>query len=96
MTSPRRLGLIVLISAVSTAGSAVAQMTLAPAQKAVASAVRDACEADYRRLCSGVRPGGGRILQCLEAHEAELTQACRAALPQARQLRATVPDPSTK
>lgn len=79
-----------------TAGPALALVTLTPAQSVMADVVRDACKPDYGRFCSGVRPGGGRILQCLEGHAAELTPACRAALPQARQLRATVPHPTAK
>jgi len=34
------------------------------------------CKADAKRLCHGVRPGGGRILQCLKAQENELTVGC--------------------
>lgn len=38
------------------------------------------CSADYRRLCTGVKPRGGRIVSCLKSHEAVLTVSCRAAL----------------
>jgi cysteine rich repeat protein len=34
------------------------------------------CKADIRRLCHGVRPGGGRLMQCLKAHENDLTVGC--------------------
>src|SRR5690348_5028261 len=34
------------------------------------------CRADLQRLCHGVRPGGGRIKQCLKAHENDLTVGC--------------------
>ena len=34
------------------------------------------CKADAKRLCRGVRPGGGRMLQCLKAHENDLTVGC--------------------
>jgi hypothetical protein len=34
------------------------------------------CKADVQRLCHGVRPGGGRILGCLKAHENDLTVGC--------------------
>src|SRR5262245_7974102 len=30
--------------------------------------LREACVEDYRRLCWGVPPGGGRIVLCLNAH----------------------------
>lgn len=78
------------------AGAAQAQPVPTSAQRAAAGAVRDACSADYGRVCSGVRPGGGRILQCMEAHAAELSPACRAALAQARQSRGAVPDAASK
>ena len=34
------------------------------------------CKADAQRLCRGVRPGGGRMMQCLKAHENDLTVGC--------------------
>lgn len=34
------------------------------------------CRADVQRICNGVRPGGGRILGCLKAHENDLTVGC--------------------
>lgn len=42
--------------------------------------IRDACARDARTLCSGVQPGGGRILQCLNAHSSQLSDTCRNAL----------------
>lgn len=41
-----------------------------------------ACRADYRKLCPGIQPGGGRVAECLKGHEAELTPACKAAVDQ--------------
>lgn len=46
-------------------------------------ALRQACGADYRRLCTGVQPGGGRILACLESHAEALSPACAQAVTQA-------------
>jgi Cysteine rich repeat len=34
------------------------------------------CKADARRLCAGVQPGGGRLAQCLKAHENEVSIGC--------------------
>ena len=34
------------------------------------------CKADVERLCQGVRPGGRRILNCLKAHQNDLTVGC--------------------
>lgn len=36
------------------------------------------CKDDAARLCAGIPHGGGRIAQCLKAHEAELSDACKA------------------
>ena len=43
-------------------------------------AIRQACEADYRSLCSGVQPGGGRILACLQQNAAKLSPPCHTAM----------------
>ncbi|SKA37318.1 cysteine rich repeat-containing protein [Consotaella salsifontis] len=48
--------------------------------RAEARAVKQACEADFRRYCPNVQPGGGRILECLQANAARLTPACHSAL----------------
>jgi hypothetical protein len=42
--------------------------------------LRSACGGDARALCGGVAPGGGRIMQCLAAQAASLSQACHDAL----------------
>lgn len=47
-------------------------------------AMRQACAADTRTLCSGVQPGAGRILQCFKEHAVDLSPDCRAALTQLR------------
>jgi hypothetical protein len=49
--------------------------------------MREACGPDYRAYCSGVRPGGGRAIACLEAHGRSLSHQCRSALMAARQSR---------
>lgn len=65
------------------AGSAEASSPSA-AGKATASVdrqtIRRLCEADLRTHCAGIRPGGGRLMQCARAHEAQLSADCRAAL----------------
>ena len=44
------------------------------------SAQRTACKADYDRYCSGVMPGGGRIIACLNKQRDALSDACRKVL----------------
>jgi hypothetical protein len=34
------------------------------------------CRADMERLCSGVPPGGVRIVRCLKAHKMEMSVGC--------------------
>lgn len=47
---------------------------------AVARELRSACQADTKKHCDGIQPGGGRLLQCLKGKQAELSQPCQAAL----------------
>jgi len=35
------------------------------------------CADDIAKFCKEIKPGGGRILNCLKAHEAELSAACQ-------------------
>jgi hypothetical protein len=49
-----------------------------------AEAVREACAPDYHALCSGTRPGGGRIAACLEQNMSKLSEQCRGALQTAK------------
>ena len=56
--------------------SAVAQnSTSAPAQNQ-----SGACMADYEKYCSGVSPGGGRIIECLSKQHDSLSEACKTKL----------------
>lgn len=43
-------------------------------------AMREACKADFEKFCSGVSPGGGRIVECLNKQHDSLSEACKAAL----------------
>jgi len=40
------------------------------------SAARSACRDDAKKFCSDVQPGGGRIINCLEDHSKEVSDAC--------------------
>jgi hypothetical protein len=41
---------------------------------------RQACSADFRRLCAGTSPGGGRIRKCLNDNFDALSDACKQAI----------------
>jgi hypothetical protein len=36
-----------------------------------------ACKADYEKFCKDVKPGQGRIEQCMKQHEGEFSTACK-------------------
>jgi hypothetical protein len=49
-----------------------------PAKPKAAKAGKDrVCAEDAKKFCSDVRPGAGRMYQCLTKHDAELAPACR-------------------
>ena len=68
-----------------TALAVAAAMQLGTAE---AANMRTACKADYKRFCSDVSPGGGRIVKCLKENEASISQACKSALAEAKEERA--------
>lgn len=49
-----------------------------------APAFIEACRDDVRKFCNDVKPGEGRIIQCLKSHENEVSSQCRASLPPQR------------
>jgi Cysteine rich repeat len=59
---------------------AVALASLSTPTQAQSNAMARACRSDVQSLCAAVKPGGGRIAQCLQQHEAQLTPACKAQL----------------
>ncbi|MBV5264101.1 cysteine rich repeat-containing protein [Pinisolibacter aquiterrae] len=67
--------------------AAAPAFALSPEKKAEAVALRDLCKADYLKFCGFITPGGGRGLACLQRHVADLSPACRDALPRAEALR---------
>jgi hypothetical protein len=56
---------------------------MSPRQEAML--LRQACGFDFRRYCSGVPFGGGRVLACLEGNADRLSPRCGTALQAMRQ-----------
>ena len=50
------------------------------AHAAGADALMKYCKPDVERLCNGIEPGGGRLLQCLKGHKEEMSVGCAMAL----------------
>jgi hypothetical protein len=46
--------------------------------------LHESCQDDVMKLCKDVKPGGGRILQCLKEHQDELSPECKEKLPAGR------------
>ncbi len=63
---------------------AVFCLSVAPARAApdIPEDVKQRCKSDYSRLCSGVMPGGGRVIACFQAHKDEVSPDCADALSQ--------------
>lgn len=38
------------------------------------------CKADIQKLCAGIQPGGGRLMNCLKQHKKDMTVGCAQAL----------------
>ena len=75
----QRRQLLIGSVAAGVAGAAAAAPAAVPAE------VRSACEADVAKLCAGIQPGGGRIMQCLAQHKTEVSDNCKQAIMKARQ-----------
>lgn len=64
----RVLATVVILATVLGSGIAMAQT----------AAERAACQADFEKLCAGVEPGGGRVVECLAKQLDKLTPQCKA------------------
>ena len=62
---------IVLVAAALIASTAPNAMAQTAQQRA-------ACQGDAKKLCQGVAPGGGRILECLAKQKGSLSDPCKA------------------
>jgi predicted esterase len=46
--------------------------------------MRPSCDRELQQYCSGIAPGGGRLVQCLAARQGDLSDGCKTALQQVR------------
>ena len=67
------------LAAASLIGFLVLFLSHASAEDARSDA-KQACKADYSRLCAGTRPGGGRVRKCFSDNYGELSAGCKQAL----------------
>lgn len=74
---------VLVLSIVALGERAVAQSNVSPEFQAQVRQVGRACRSDALRYCSGIQPGGGRILACLEGNVERLSERCRTAIPAA-------------
>lgn len=58
----------------------------------LSSAKTETCRAEMDKFCKDVAAGEGRILKCLQEHDAELSEACRAYVNTASQYVACLDD----
>ena len=72
---------LLAVAMIQAAGAQTADDALASLVKAAQAA----CQGDVQKLCSGVQPGGGRIINCLVQHKDSVSDACKQAAMAAKQ-----------
>ncbi len=68
---------VVLLATFSAGALAASELEVLEKEKA---ALEKYCKADIERLCPGLKPGGGRIKECLKTHKEEVSVGCAQAL----------------
>jgi hypothetical protein len=48
-----------------------------PNAKQIVSQLKEKCGSDINKLCSGIKPGEGRIAACLDSREDQLSASCK-------------------
>jgi hypothetical protein len=77
---PKRAALVALaLLPLFAAGAALAQDSSSGEHSGGGPRSRP-CRADVEKLCSGIKPGGGRIVACLHEHAADVSPACHDAM----------------
>lgn len=67
-----RIAFVAALAAVSLPGGR--------AEAQINGVLREACMADFQKLCANVQRGGGRIRQCMLDNADKLTPQCRDAM----------------
>ncbi|WP_248304909.1 hypothetical protein [Devosia sp. FKR38] len=67
-----------LFALLASAPAALAQQSQSQTQPP-SPEQKEACMQDFRRLCPGTMPGGGRVKQCFADHYEQLSPLCQAA-----------------
>lgn len=62
------------------AAALLALLVVPAAAQNAANEVQKACQNDIKTLCSGVKPGGGRIRDCIMGKTDQLSPSCKTAL----------------
>ena len=57
--------------------------TILPKLSARIQKLENACGDDIKKFCTGVTPGGGHIINCMEAYEDQISPKCAFALDEA-------------
>jgi hypothetical protein len=81
LKSPSMIALSVTAIALGAA-LLVTDTRSANAQEGLFTSERD-CASDVRSLCADVKPGGGRVLACLQSHVGNLSVGCSTILSKA-------------
>jgi hypothetical protein len=63
------------VTAASVLGVVLISLSGPQAAKAQRGALA-ACKADAEKICPGVAPGGGKLIECLKQHENDVTIGC--------------------
>lgn len=58
-------------------------------RRAAMHRLKESCGEDVKKFCPHVEPGGGRIVQCLEQHQKDVSQACSQLLNRAESQQGT-------
>ena len=62
----------------------VIMVSIGVAAAAESPSVKNACADDVAKYCKDVKPGGGRLAQCLKQNENQLSPACRSSIEESK------------